>query len=89
MHWRSGFIKSDVNIRQMNKITIADVVKNPRANVFFSFVIGLGLAVLLFHRNRSEYVVPAVPLDQLVKSINKVNGKCYRYRITDASEPST
>lgn len=72
----------------MNKITIADVIKNRRANVFFSFVIGVGLAVLLFHRNRSEYFVPAVPVDQLVNSINKVNGKCYRYRITDASEPS-
>jgi hypothetical protein len=87
LYWRSRFVKSDVNVRQM-KITIADVVKNPRANMFFSFVIGVGLSILLFHRNRSEYVIPAVPADQLVNSINKVNGKCYRYRITDASEPS-
>ncbi len=72
----------------MNKISIAEVVKNPSANVFFSFVIGIGLSILLFHRSRNEYVVPAVPLDQLVNAINKVNGKCYRYRITDASEPS-
>ena len=72
----------------MNKITIAEVVKNPRAKVFFSFVIGIGLSILLFHRRRSEYFIPAVPIDQLLNAINKVNGKCYRYRITDASEPS-
>lgn len=70
-------------------MSIAEIIKNPKANIFFSFVIGVGLGVLLFHRTRSEYSVPAVPTDQLVNSINKVNGKCYRYRITDASEPST
>ncbi len=69
-------------------VNIGEVVKRPEANMFFSFVIGVGIAVLLFHRARAEYVVPAIDLDQLTNAINKVDGKCYRYRIADASAPS-
>jgi hypothetical protein len=86
MHWRSGFSKSHVDVTQM--IAISDVLRKPEANMFFSFVIGVGLSVLMFHRNRTEYVVPAIDVEQLVNAINKVDGKCYRYRIADASTPS-
>lgn len=69
-------------------VNIGEVLKKPEANMFFSFVIGVGLSVLMFHRARSEYVVPAIDIEQLVNAINKVDGKCYRYRIADASTPS-
>lgn len=72
----------------MNGIQISQILKKPEANMLFSFVIGVGLSVLLFHRVRKEFVVPAVDADQLVNSITKIDGKCYRFRITDASEPS-
>jgi hypothetical protein len=68
-------------------VSLADVLKKPEANMFFSFVIGVGLSVLMFHRNRKEYVIPAVDPEQLTNAINKISGKCYRFRITDASEP--
>jgi hypothetical protein len=66
---------------------VGDIVKKPEANMFFSFVIGVGLSVLLFHRARKEFVTPAIDADQLVNSISKIDGKCYRFRVTDASEP--
>jgi hypothetical protein len=67
---------------------IREVLKRPDAKIFFSFVIGFGLAVLLFHRSRHEYDVLAMAVDELVNSVSKIDGKCYRFRITDASTPS-
>ena len=68
---------------------IREILQKPSTNAMFSFVIGLGVAVLLFHRVRKEYVISAIDLDQLEKAITKIDGKCYRFRVTDASEPST
>ena len=69
-------------------VMITDILKKPEANALFSIVIGLGIAALLFHRVRKEYTVPAIDTDEIINSIQKRNGKCYRFRITDASEPS-
>ena len=52
---------------------------------FFSFLIGLGIAVLLFHRPFVVENVLAVPLEDLGKAVAKHDGKCYRYRVEDAS----
>ena len=51
-----------------------------RAKPFFSFIIGLGLAALLFHRD-----ILALPLEDIRTKTNRVNGKCYRYRVEDAA----
>lgn len=56
-----------------------------RASPFFSFVIGLGLSVLLFHRNYDTYRVLGVPLSDVNTKIVKVDGKCFRYRVEDAT----
>jgi hypothetical protein len=66
---------------------ISKVIKKPEANYFFSFVIGLGVAVLMFHRPQSEIDVCALPMEELKKMITRVDGKCYRYRVEDASCP--
>jgi hypothetical protein len=56
-----------------------------RARPFFSFIIGLGLAALLFHREfRTEYTL-AMSLEDVKTKTNRVNGKCYRYRVEDAT----
>lgn len=62
---------------------IREILKKPEANVLFSFVIGLGLAVLLFHRRRNEHDVLAVDVSELANSVSKIDGKCYRFRIAD------
>ena len=56
-----------------------------RGAPFFSFLIGLGIFVLLFHRNYTSERVPALPMKDITDKIVKVDGKCYRYRVEDAS----
>jgi hypothetical protein len=55
-----------------------------RNTPFFSFVIGMGVAVLLFHRNYSTIRTLGVPLEKTTDTIVKSDGKCYRYRVEDA-----
>lgn len=52
---------------------------------FFSFLIGLGISALLFHRNFQVLKTPAMPLPEMTNKIVKANGKCYRYRVEDAN----
>lgn len=56
-----------------------------RASPFFSFIIGLGIAALLFHRKFNIRKTLAVPLKDVEGSTVKANGKCYRYRVEDAT----
>jgi hypothetical protein len=56
-----------------------------RARPFFSFIIGLGLAALLFHRDFTTQHMLALPLDDIKTKTNRVDGKCYRYRVEDAT----
>ena len=56
-----------------------------RAGPFFSFIIGLGISVLLFHRDYATYRVLGIPLSDVESKIVKVDGKCYKYRVEDAS----
>ena len=56
-----------------------------RAAPFFSFIIGLGLSVLVFHRNFETIRRTALPLKDATDRIVKMDGKCYRFRAEDAS----
>jgi len=85
MYIRNRLPKSVIESTQM----IKEILERKESNLLFSFVIGLGIAVLLFHRSRKNYVVSAVDADTLHNTIANKDGKCYRYRVMDASEPST
>jgi hypothetical protein len=56
-----------------------------RASPFFSFIIGLGISVLLFHRTSDTRRVLGVPLEDVNTKTVKVDGKCYKYRVEDAT----
>lgn len=56
-----------------------------RASPFFSFIVGLGISVLLFHRNYANVRTLAVPLKDTIDKVVKSDGKCWRYRVEDAS----
>ena len=56
-----------------------------KASPFFSFIIGLGIAALLFHRNFMVMKVPAMPMKDITDRIVRVDGKCYKYRVEDAT----
>jgi hypothetical protein len=64
------------------KIPIVEAIR--RAGPFFSFVIGLGISVLLFHRDYTVMRTLAVPLKDVVEKVSKNDGKCYKYRVEDA-----
>jgi hypothetical protein len=69
-------------------MNVAAVLKKPEANFFFSFVVGLGLAVLMFHRPQTEVEVSAIPPAKLKEMVSRVDGRCYRFRVEDASCPA-
>jgi hypothetical protein len=56
-----------------------------KGGFIFSFIIGFGLSVLLFHRNYVVKKEVALPLDEATSRVVKSDGKCYRYRVEDAS----
>lgn len=56
-----------------------------RASPFFSFIVGLGISVLLFHRNYASVRNLAVPVKDATDKVVKADGKCWRYRVEDAS----
>jgi hypothetical protein len=67
----------------MFKLDISRMIE--RASPFFSFVIGLGVAALLFHRKYDIRKTLAVPLKEVETRTVKSNGKCYKYRVEDAT----
>lgn len=56
-----------------------------RAGKFFSFLIGLGISVIIYHRDYLSVKIPALPLKDITDRVVKVDGKCYKYRVEDAS----
>lgn len=56
-----------------------------RAAPFFSFIIGLGISVLIFHRNYGTFKALALPVHEVVEKTVKVDGKCYKYRVEDSN----
>jgi len=55
-----------------------------RGAPFFSFIIGLGVAVMVFHRDFGVMKTLALPIRDTTEKIVRANGKCYRYRVEDA-----
>jgi hypothetical protein len=55
-----------------------------RASPFFSFIVGLGLSVLVFHRAYTSTQTLAIPLEKATDRVVKADGKCWRYRVEDA-----
>jgi hypothetical protein len=67
---------------------ISEILRKPEANMFFSFVIGVGIAVLMFHRPQAEISECAHTTEDLRTMVTRIDGKCFRYRIEDASCPA-
>jgi hypothetical protein len=56
-----------------------------RASPFFSFIVGLGISALLFHRNITSMRTLAMPVRDVTDTVVKSDGKCWRYRVEDAT----
>ena len=64
---------------------IDKILKNPHTEGFFSFLIGVGLMIMLFHRPIATARALALEPSQFEKREIKADGKCYMYRVEDAS----
>jgi len=49
-----------------------------------SFIVGLGVAVLLFHKPFQNKAVLALPVHEIEGKSIKVDNKCYKYHAEDA-----
>ena len=49
-----------------------------------SFIVGLGVAILLFHKPFQNRATLALPVDKVEGTIVEVNNTCYQYHAEDA-----
>jgi hypothetical protein len=49
-----------------------------------SFIVGLGVAILLFHKPFQSKAILALPVHEVEGKTIKVNNKCYQYNAEDA-----
>jgi hypothetical protein len=49
-----------------------------------SFIVGLGVAILLFHKPFQNRATLALPIDKVEGTTVEINKKCYQYHAEDA-----
>jgi hypothetical protein len=49
-----------------------------------SFIVGLGVSILLFHKPFQSKAVLALPVHEVEGKDIKINNKCYQYHAEDA-----
>ena len=63
---------------------ILQIFRGERNVPFFSFLIGLGISVMLFHRPIHTTLALALPVDEVETNIIKKDGKCFKYVAEDS-----
>jgi hypothetical protein len=63
---------------------IAQVFKNPRSVPFFSFLLGMGIVIILFHKPFQTKNTLALPLNEVENKVVKIDEKCFKYVAEDA-----
>ena len=64
-------------------VKIIKVLKDEKNIPFFSFLIGLGVVVMLFHKPFVTKTTLSMPLGEVQKQIVKIDNKCFRYIAED------
>jgi hypothetical protein len=64
---------------------IDKLLKNPHTEGFFSFLIGVGFIVMMFHRPVSSERSLALEPSEFENRMVKADGKCYKYRVEDSA----
>lgn len=64
-------------------IDIAKILRDKKSIAFFSFIIGMGLMVLLFHKPFGYKQFLSLPVSEVEGKVVKVDGKCYSYKSED------
>jgi predicted membrane protein len=66
-------------------IQIVKILHNERSLSFLSFVIGLGLTVMLFHKPILAKKTLALSIKEVIENVVFVDKKCYQYSAEDAT----
>lgn len=64
-------------------IQISKLIQNERSMPILSFLIGMGVIVLLFHKPYAKYQSLSLPISEVEGKPIKVGGKCYAYKSED------
>jgi hypothetical protein len=66
-------------------MNITSILHNPRSEGFFSFLVGVGIIVMLFHRPIRMERTLALDVSEFDNKTIRSEGSCYTYRVEDAS----
>lgn len=66
-------------------IQVIKILHNERSMMFISFLIGMGLVIMLFHKPIQERKTLSLPVADVVREIVSIDGKCYQYTAQDAT----
>jgi len=63
---------------------ISKLLSNPQSIKVLSFIVGFGLAILIFHKPFDTYLTLGVSVKDVEEHTIRHDGKCYKYRAEDA-----
>jgi hypothetical protein len=66
-------------------IQILKILHNERSLIFLSFLIGLGVTIMLFHKPILERKTLALSIKDVIEKVVCIDKKCYQYSAEDAS----
>jgi len=69
----------------------SDILKDKRFNIFFSFIVGIFIAVLLkpqFHKDKLIFFKPP-PMTEIRSNSYKIGAKCYKFHPEAVTCPET
>jgi len=62
---------------------IEKLFRNEKSKWFFSFIIGLGASIMLFHKPFVTKPTLPISVEDVEKEVVKVDGRCYKYVAED------
>jgi hypothetical protein len=68
----------------MVALQISKLLNNPQSIKVFSFLVGFGIAILMFHKPIETHLALGVAVDEVEERTIRSEGKCYKYRAEDA-----
>ena len=66
-------------------IQVEKILHNERSIPFLSFLIGMGVVIMLFHKPFTMRKTLALPVADVTKKVVSIDGKCYHYIAEDAT----
>jgi hypothetical protein len=67
---------------------LRELLRRRESQIFISFVLGVGIAILMFHRPHYEVDISALSPAEIKDKVFNIDGKCYKFRVMDASCPN-